>query len=250
MSIERVNPPSLAAPSGFAHAVDRDRRAAGLPGRARRRWTQSGAIVGETVVEQFELALANLLTALEAAGGQPTHLASLTVYAVDLADYRAQRPGDRRGLAAAGGPGLPGDGGDRRVQAVGRRCARRGARVRGHPGRGLNRPSLTTRPARPLDHPARLLEVVRRFLPPQQHDGAEPQQPAEAHEDHREARPADREHQVDGVQAEQDSSPRSGPSSGRGRSPRPSRPTGPHRSAGRTRRWRWSRSRPSGSGPR
>jgi enamine deaminase RidA (YjgF/YER057c/UK114 family) len=41
------------------------------------------------VAEQFELALANLLTALAAAGGQPEHLASLTVYAVDLADYRA-----------------------------------------------------------------------------------------------------------------------------------------------------------------
>ncbi len=31
----------------------------------------------------------NLLVALDAAGGQPTDLASLTVYAVDLADYRA-----------------------------------------------------------------------------------------------------------------------------------------------------------------
>ena len=48
-----------------------------------------GAIVGGTIVEQFEQALANLLTALAAAGGQPTDLASLTVYAVDLADYRA-----------------------------------------------------------------------------------------------------------------------------------------------------------------
>ena len=48
-----------------------------------------GAIVGDTIVEQFEQALTNLLTALAAADGQPTDLASLTVYAVDLADYRA-----------------------------------------------------------------------------------------------------------------------------------------------------------------
>jgi enamine deaminase RidA (YjgF/YER057c/UK114 family) len=41
------------------------------------------------VAEQFKQALANLLTALAAAGGQPEHLASLTIYAVDLADYRA-----------------------------------------------------------------------------------------------------------------------------------------------------------------
>jgi len=50
----------------------------------------NGAIVGGTIVEQFEQALANLLTALAAAGGQPGDLASLTVYAVDLADYRAR----------------------------------------------------------------------------------------------------------------------------------------------------------------
>jgi enamine deaminase RidA (YjgF/YER057c/UK114 family) len=88
MSIERVNPPSLAAPSGFAHAVI----ASGgqmvfLAGQTA--LDASGAIVGDTVVEQFEQALANLLTALDAADGQPTDLASLTVYAVDLADYRA-----------------------------------------------------------------------------------------------------------------------------------------------------------------
>jgi enamine deaminase RidA (YjgF/YER057c/UK114 family) len=45
--------------------------------------------VGDTVVAQFERALANLLEALRAAGGGPEHLASLTIYAVDLADYRA-----------------------------------------------------------------------------------------------------------------------------------------------------------------
>jgi enamine deaminase RidA (YjgF/YER057c/UK114 family) len=48
-----------------------------------------GTIVGGTIVEQFEQALANLLTALAAAGGQSADLASLTIYAVDLADYRA-----------------------------------------------------------------------------------------------------------------------------------------------------------------
>jgi len=36
-----------------------------------------------------ELGYTNLLTALDAAGGQPGDLASLTVYAVDLVDYRA-----------------------------------------------------------------------------------------------------------------------------------------------------------------
>ncbi|HSR82606.1 MAG TPA: RidA family protein [Streptosporangiaceae bacterium] len=87
MSIERVNPPSLPAPSGFAHAViATGGRLVFLAGQTA--LDASGAIVGDTVVEQFELALANLLTALDAAGGLPTDLASLTVYVIDLADYQ------------------------------------------------------------------------------------------------------------------------------------------------------------------
>jgi len=59
------------------------------------------------VTAQFEQALGNLLTALAAAGGTPDQLASLTVYATDLADYRAHS----RELGAVwrrlAGPGYP-----------------------------------------------------------------------------------------------------------------------------------------------
>lgn len=86
--IERVNPPVLAKPSGFAHAV----RATGgtlifLAGQTA--LDADGTIVGDTVAAQFEQALGNLLEALRAADGSPEHLASLTIYAVDLEDYRA-----------------------------------------------------------------------------------------------------------------------------------------------------------------
>jgi len=88
VTIERVNPSSLPAPSGFAHTViATGGRLVFLAGQTA--LDVSGSIVGATVVEQFEQALGNLLTALAAVGGQPTDLASLTVYAVDLADYRA-----------------------------------------------------------------------------------------------------------------------------------------------------------------
>jgi enamine deaminase RidA (YjgF/YER057c/UK114 family) len=88
MTLERVDPPELARPSGFSHAV-----VAG-PGRTvflagQTALDASGAIVGDGVVAQFEQALSNLLTALRAAGGAPEHLASLTVYIVDVDDYRA-----------------------------------------------------------------------------------------------------------------------------------------------------------------
>ena len=87
MSIERINPPELARPSGFAHAV----RATGtvtvhLAGQTA--MDSDGAIVGEGIVGQFEQALDNLLTALRAAGGGPEHLASVTIYIVDVPAYR------------------------------------------------------------------------------------------------------------------------------------------------------------------
>jgi enamine deaminase RidA (YjgF/YER057c/UK114 family) len=40
-------------------------------------------------VAQFEQALGNLLTALAAAGGQAADLASMTIYVVNIDDYRA-----------------------------------------------------------------------------------------------------------------------------------------------------------------
>ena len=86
--MERINPPELARPSGFAHAVVAPAgRLVFLAGQTA--MDAEGRIVGDGVVAQFEQALGNLLTALRAAGGEPAQLTSLTVYAVDLADYRA-----------------------------------------------------------------------------------------------------------------------------------------------------------------
>ena len=88
MTLERIDPEELARPSGFAHAV----RAAGtvtvhLAGQTA--LDREGRIVGECIVGQFEQALGNLLTALRAAGGGPEHLAAVTIYIVDVPDYRA-----------------------------------------------------------------------------------------------------------------------------------------------------------------
>jgi enamine deaminase RidA (YjgF/YER057c/UK114 family) len=86
--IERVNPEGLARASGFSHAVVASGgRLVFLAGQTA--LNADGVIEGGTVTEQFERALANLLLALRAAGGAAADLASLTVYAVDLADYRA-----------------------------------------------------------------------------------------------------------------------------------------------------------------
>jgi enamine deaminase RidA (YjgF/YER057c/UK114 family) len=85
--VKRINPPSLAAPSGFSHAVVATGTTVFLAGQTG--MDSSGAIVPGGVVAQFEQALSNLLEALAAAGGSPGDLASLTVYIVDVDDYRA-----------------------------------------------------------------------------------------------------------------------------------------------------------------
>jgi enamine deaminase RidA (YjgF/YER057c/UK114 family) len=87
MTVERVNPPELPTPRGFTHAVVGTGRTVFLAGQTS--LDEHGGIVGDTVVEQFEQALGSLLTALTAAGGSPEHLASLTVYIVDMDDYKA-----------------------------------------------------------------------------------------------------------------------------------------------------------------
>jgi enamine deaminase RidA (YjgF/YER057c/UK114 family) len=74
-----VNPPELPEPVGFSHAV--------VAGGAVYLAGQIGD--GDSIVEQFDSAAGRLLTALRAAGGEPDHLASLTVYVTDVEEYRS-----------------------------------------------------------------------------------------------------------------------------------------------------------------
>jgi enamine deaminase RidA (YjgF/YER057c/UK114 family) len=88
MTFERVNPPLLATPHGFSHAVVTDRpRTVYLAGQTA--LGRSGTIVGDDIVTQFEQALLNLLLALRAAGGSGDDLASVTIYIVDMEAYQA-----------------------------------------------------------------------------------------------------------------------------------------------------------------
>ncbi|MEU0672968.1 RidA family protein [Streptomyces sp. NPDC006172] len=89
MSVERVNPSELSPATGFSHAVvATGSRVVFLAGQTA--LDQAGKVVGETLTEQFERALANLLAALAAAGGAPSDLARITVHVTDVADYRSR----------------------------------------------------------------------------------------------------------------------------------------------------------------
>ncbi|MFF4591213.1 RidA family protein [Streptomyces sp. NPDC001388] len=88
MTAERVNPPALSPPAGFSHAVVASgSRLVFLAGQTA--LDADGKVVGESLPEQFARALANLLTALRAAGGTPADLARVTVYVTDVAAYRS-----------------------------------------------------------------------------------------------------------------------------------------------------------------
>jgi enamine deaminase RidA (YjgF/YER057c/UK114 family) len=86
VSISLVNPTSLARPSGFTHAV-RSGDTVWLSGQTA--LDADGRIVPGGIVEQFRQALANVVTALREAGGDPTRFLSVTIYLTDIPDYQA-----------------------------------------------------------------------------------------------------------------------------------------------------------------
>ncbi|WP_030980203.1 RidA family protein [Streptomyces sp. NRRL S-1824] len=89
--IDRINPAELSPPTGFSHAVTATgSQLVFLAGQTA--LDRNGKVIGDTLPEQFTTALTNLLVALRAAGGSPADLARVTVYATDVADYRAHAP--------------------------------------------------------------------------------------------------------------------------------------------------------------
>jgi enamine deaminase RidA (YjgF/YER057c/UK114 family) len=84
-----VNPPQLAKPSGFSHAVEARGRLLFLAGQT----AQDGAgriVAPGDVVAQFRQALGNVGVVLAARGGTLRDLVKLTLYVVDKRDYRAK----------------------------------------------------------------------------------------------------------------------------------------------------------------
>jgi enamine deaminase RidA (YjgF/YER057c/UK114 family) len=84
-----VDAAELAPPVGFAHAV------VAAPGRTvylggQVGMDQGGRVAPAGLVDQFDLALANLVSALRAAGGEPEQLVWMQIFVTDVAGYRAE----------------------------------------------------------------------------------------------------------------------------------------------------------------
>src|SRR5688572_12657679 len=85
-----LNPSELAPPRGYSHGIVAEGRLLFVAGQIG--WTADGEMVGDDFVEQFDQALANVLTVVTAAGSGPQSIARMTIFVVDKEEYlRLQR---------------------------------------------------------------------------------------------------------------------------------------------------------------
>ena len=97
MSFKLINPEALGAPSGYSNGllVDGGGKLLFIAGQIA--WDNNQKIVSDDFVEQFDQALANVITVLRAAGGEPENIARLVIYVTDKIEYRVRtkEAGDR-----------------------------------------------------------------------------------------------------------------------------------------------------------
>jgi len=90
MSFKFINPESLGVPDGYANGV--------LTGPGERLlfvavqvgWNEQQKILSPDFVEQFDHALANVITVVAEAGGTPQQIARLVIYVTNKNDYRSR----------------------------------------------------------------------------------------------------------------------------------------------------------------
>ena len=89
MSFTFINPESLGAPHGYSNGVLAEGgRLVFIAGQIA--WNQQQQIVSADLVEQFDQTLANVITVLTEAGGQPEQIARLVIYVTDKNEYRVR----------------------------------------------------------------------------------------------------------------------------------------------------------------
>src|ERR1700694_5304322 len=89
MSFKLINPESLGEPHGYSNGVLAEGgRLLFIAGQIG--WNQQQQIVSADLVEQFDRALANVITVVTEAGGHPEQIARLVIYVTDKNEYRAR----------------------------------------------------------------------------------------------------------------------------------------------------------------
>ena len=97
MAFTLINPEALGAPSGYTNGLLVDPAGKLLFIAGQIAWDSNQSIVGDDFVEQFDKALANVITVLRAAGGEAENIARLVIYVTDKIEYRerTKEVGDR-----------------------------------------------------------------------------------------------------------------------------------------------------------
>jgi enamine deaminase RidA (YjgF/YER057c/UK114 family) len=85
-----INPESLGAPSGYSNGLLTELSGRLLFIAGQIAWNQQQKIVSDDFVEQFDQALANVVTVVNEAGGQASDIARLVIYVTDKNEYREQ----------------------------------------------------------------------------------------------------------------------------------------------------------------
>src|SRR4051812_14212761 len=85
--VQLINPLELAKAKGYSHAAMAEGRVVALAGQIG--WDRDAVLVSPEFASQFQQALSNLLTSLQAAGGGARDLISLRVYVTDKQKYLA-----------------------------------------------------------------------------------------------------------------------------------------------------------------
>ncbi|MDF2780472.1 MAG: enamine deaminase RidA [Geminicoccaceae bacterium] len=83
-----LQPPGWPRPRGYANGVVAEGRLVFVAGQIG--WDESGTLVSDDLVRQFERTLENTLVVLREAGAGPQHVARMTWYITDRRDYLAR----------------------------------------------------------------------------------------------------------------------------------------------------------------
>lgn len=90
MSLQTFNPSGWKTPKGYSNAVVAPPGAKLVFLAGQVAWDANEQLVGAgDFARQFEQALSNVVVALRAAGGEPAHLTTLTIFVVDKQQYMA-----------------------------------------------------------------------------------------------------------------------------------------------------------------
>ena len=88
MSCKLINPEALGVPRGYSNGLLAESGGKLLFIAGQIAWDKDQQIISDDFVEQFDQALANVLTVVRAAGGEADNIARLVIYVTNKIEYR------------------------------------------------------------------------------------------------------------------------------------------------------------------